>query len=306
VRYTPYSNSVIPSKNPPQNNVLPSYVEVGGAVNRIMAGGGIRLTTSFWKVDNTIESEIFDIHRIRHIIEPEINIFGATSNVDQNRLFIYDPQVDGVNDITAVQLALRQRWQTKRGGPGRWRSVDVLTLNTYINYFGNQPSNRFRDPIDFRGLYFYGTPEASIPRNSANADLTWRISDSTAVLADVEQNLDKVRLATAAIGLAVMRDQRLSYFIGTRYIADLHSNIITIEANYKLDDKYSIAASQSFDLAQSKDVFYSFSLTRNFDNLSMSARFYFDQATNNSGFSFNVQPFGIGRSVNADQTGVQQ
>ncbi len=252
VRDTPYSQGVIPSRNPPNHNILPAYVQTSGALNRLMAGGGMRLTTSFWKVDNTVESDLLDLHRIRHVIEPEINMFASTSNVDQNRIFIYDPQVDGLNDITAVQLALRQRWQTKRGGPGRWRSVDVFTLNMYLNYFGNQPSNRFRDPVDFRGLYFYGNPEASVARNSANMDATWRVSDSTAILTDVEQNLDKVRLATAAIGLAIQRDQRLSYFVGARYIADLDSNIVTVEATYKLDEKYSLSASQSFDLRRAK------------------------------------------------------
>jgi hypothetical protein len=245
---------------------------------------------------------MFDLHRIRHIVEPEINIFGSHSTIEQDRIFIYDPQVDGVNDVMAVQLALRQRWQTKRGGPGRWRSVDVFALNMYLNYFGNTPPNRFRDPTDFRGLFFYGTPEASVPRNSANADATWRVSDSTAVLADIEQNLDKVRLATASIGVAIQRDQRLSYFVGTRYIADLDSNIITLDATYKLDNKYSVVASQSFDLAQNKDVFYSFSLVRSFDTLSMSVNFYFDQATSNEGFSFSINPFGLNRSVGANNT----
>jgi hypothetical protein len=304
VRYTPYSQGVVPPKVQPQYNTLPTYVEKTGPVNRVMGGGGLRLTTSFWKVDNTVESDLLDLHRIRHIVEPEINIFGAGSTVDQDRVFIYDPDVDGVNAVLAVQLALRQRWQTKRGGPGRWRSVDVLSLNMYVNYFGNTPPNRFRDPVDFRGIYFYGTPEASVPRNSANADATWRVSDSTAVLADVEQNLDKVRLATASIGVAIQRDQRLSYFIGTRYIADLDSNIITLDATYKLDNKYSLSASQSFDLAQNKDVSYSFSLVRNFDTLQMSVSFYYDQATSNEGFSFSLAPFGLARAVGANQTGV--
>ena len=122
----------------------------------------------------------------------------------------------------------------------------------------------------------------------------------------MEQNLDKVRLATASIGVAIQRDQRLSYFIGTRYIADLDSNIITLEANYKLDNKYSISASQSFDLAQAKDVYYNFSLTRNFDTLAMTVSFYFDQATSNEGFSFNINPFGVNRAVGANQTGLEQ
>jgi hypothetical protein len=300
-RYTAYSQGVVPPAVQRQQLTIPTEVTVSGDRNRLLAGGGLRLTTSFWKVDNSVESDLFDLHRLRHIIDPELNIFGSAGNVDQDRVFIYDPMVDAVNDVEAVQLALRQRWQTKRGGPGRWRSVDVFTLNLYANFFGNQPQNRFRDPTDFRGMYFYSNPEASLSRNSANADATWRISDSTTVLSDVEQNLDKSKLATAAVGVAVQRSDRLTYFVGNRYIADLDSNVVTLEAVYQLDQKYSISASESIDLAQNKDVSYNFSLTRNFDNVSLSASADYDQATNNKGFSFGIQPFGAHSSIGSSQ-----
>ena len=139
VRDTPYSQGVVPGNNPPQTKTIPPYVQTSGALNRIMGGAGVRLTTSFWKVDNTIQSDLLDLHRIRNIIEPEINIFASTSNVNQDRVFVYDPEIDGINDVTAVQLALRDRWQTKRGGPGRWRSVDVLTVDMYLKLF-QQPA----------------------------------------------------------------------------------------------------------------------------------------------------------------------
>ena len=300
-RYTGYSDSVIPPTVEPQRRSIPKTVAVGDSINRVMGGGGLRLTTDFWKVDNTVDSEIFDLHRLRHIVSPELNVFGSASNVDQNRLFIYDPQVDAVNDVEAVQLALRQRWQTKRGGPGRWRSVDFFTLDLYGNFFGNQPSNRFRDPVDFRGLFMYSNPEFSVPRNSANADASWRISDSMTILSDVRENLDRQKLATAAIGIAVQRDDRMTYYIANRYIADLNSNVITFELNYKLDQKYSVSATESLDLAQNKDVYYTFTLNRYFDNFSIYAQLYYDQATSNKGFSVNIHPLGTGGGVGSSR-----
>ena len=300
VRYTGYTQGVVPPAKTLQTKDIPTNVVTTSGENRLMVGAGARATTDFWKVDDSVESDIFDLHRLRHIVEPELNIFASSSNIDQDKVFIYDPQVDGVNDVDAVQLALHQRWQTKRGGPGKWRSVDFFTLNLYGNYFGNQPENRFRDPTDFRGIFYYSNPEASVARNSANADATWRISDTTEVLSDVEENLDKVRLATASVGVAVQRDTRLNYFVGTRYIADLHSNIITFDVTYQMDKKYSLSATESLDLAQSKDVYYSFSLTRSFDNFSLAARVYYDQSTNDKGFSLNIQPLGE-RGIGSDR-----
>jgi hypothetical protein len=305
-RYTGYSSGVVPPLHTPLVQSIPDAVALSSPPNRVIGAIGARLTTSFWHVDDSVESDIFDLHRLRHIIEPEINVFASASTLDQNRVLIYDPQVDAVNDIQAVQLALRQRWQTKRGGPGRWRSVDVFTLDTSVNLFANQPAPVFRNPADFRGAFFYSEPEFSLARNSANADATWRISDSTAVLADVQENLDYRKLATASIGVAVQRDQRLNYFIGTRYVADLDSNLATIEVNYELDKKYSVSATQSFDFASSKDVYYTFALIRKFDNFSASVRVYYDQTTAQKGFSFSLAPNGLSRGLGTSDLQQQQ
>src|SRR5262249_35186520 len=150
----------------------------GDVQNRFYLGGGLRISTALWRVYETINSDLFDIHRVRHVIEPEVNFFASTQSVDHNELFIYDSQVDQINDIQAAQIALRQRWQTKRGGPGRWRNVDFLTLGISADLFANQPPPAELAPQSFRGVFFPTLPEASIPRNSLNMDLTWRVSDT--------------------------------------------------------------------------------------------------------------------------------
>jgi hypothetical protein len=48
--------------------------------------------------------------------------------------------VDAINDISAASMGLRQRWQTKRGGPGNERSVDFFSLNVNATYYAkNHP-----------------------------------------------------------------------------------------------------------------------------------------------------------------------
>jgi lipopolysaccharide assembly outer membrane protein LptD (OstA) len=300
-RYTVYSQGVHQLPPAPTGKTIPTNIVVGSDINRVMAGTGLRLTTAFWRVDDTVESDLFDLHRLRHVIEPEINLFTSTQTVDQSRVFIYDENTDGINDISAVQLALRQRWQTKRGGPGNWRSVDFFTLNLYGNFIGNQPAERFRDPVDFRGEFFPSLPEASLPRNSANGDALWRISDTTAVLADAAENLDVVKFATGSIGLAVQRGDRWTFFLGNRYIADLDSNITTLQTIYQMTQKYSIALTESFDFGQNKSVYYTAELIRNFDRLQMGLNVYYDQATNQSGVSFALMPIGLGRGFGSSK-----
>jgi hypothetical protein len=266
----------------------------GGIKNRLYSGAGVRASTAFWKVDDSVESTLFDLHRLRHVIEPEINVFSGAQNVNRNRLFQYDESVDEINDITGAQLALRQRWQTKRGGPGRWRGVDVFSFNVEGNFYTHKPVDALIQPTRFRGLFFDSVPEESIPRNSVNADANWRISDSTEIITDAEYNLDQRTLATASAGFAVQRGERISYFLGQRYIEPLKSNITTFAANYQLTSKYTLSFRQSFDFGLSRNVASEISFIRHFDRFFASVSIRYDEIGNNSGFMINLIPEGFG------------
>lgn len=301
-RYTWYSQS--PDPNESSND-------------RLFAGAGVRITTAFWRVDDTAKSDLWDIHRLRHVVEPEVNLFTSAQTTGREHLLEYDEPIDEVNDITAIQVALHQRWQTKRGGAGRWRSVDFLTLNVEGNFFNNKPPDDQLAPVAFRGLYFTSLPEASVPRNSINVDGTWRMSDTTAILADAQYSLDDNSLATASIGLAASRGDRLGYFIGVRYIdsgrfvpraadgtltpQDLHSVVATVALNYELSPKYTIAARQSFDFGERERVLSNYSIIRHFDRWYASITFRVDYIGEDSGVFFNVWPEGLGTAANASE-----
>jgi hypothetical protein len=280
------------------------------AKNRVFVAAGARVTTAFWKVDDTAYSNFFDIHRVRHVIEPELNLFTSCSSVERDELFNYDEPIDAINDISAVQLALRQRWQTKRGGPGKWRSVDFFTLNVEMNLFSNKPDNTFVDPntgavIDstkvFRGLYFASDPEASIARNSVNVDSLWRVSDNTAVLTDFYYNLDAMAVSSTSIGVAVQRDTRLAYFVGTRYIGELNSTIATFAFNYDLSAKYALRFVESVNLSDRQNQDTSVSLVRKFDKFFMIFTFYYDAVNDEQGFRFGLFPEGFAYGLTSDQ-----
>jgi hypothetical protein len=267
---------------------------------RVMAGAGTRITTELWKVDPAAQSDLFDIHQIRHVVEPEVNFFTSAMNVQRDQVFVYDPQVDAINDISAAQFAVHQRWETKRGGPGQWRSVDFFTLNIEVNYFANKPSNRFLNPNSFRGLFFPSYPEESVPRDSVNADASWRLSDNTIMIGDLSYNLDRGSLQTIALGLLVRRDERLSYFIGNRYVDALNSNITSVHFDYQMTPKYLIDLDQEFDFTQGKNVYSSVAILRKLDTVFIAFRYYVDETTKQNGVSFNLYPIGLGAGLDTN------
>jgi len=279
-RYTEYSQSV-----------------GGGEKARLFGVVGARLDTSFWKVDRTARSDLFDVHQLRHVIEPEVNVFASGTTVDRTRLFEYDQPVDEINDVSAVELGLRQRWQTMRGGAGRWRSVDLFTLDVDAEFYSNKPLRKFLQPFDFRGLYFNSLPEASVPRDAVNINGSWRISDNTVILADAQYNLDESKVATAAVGVLVRRDIQQSWYVGSRYIADLNSNITSIQFDYQISPKYTIVLGQDFDFGLGQNVSSSVAIIRSFDRFILEVSGYHNQIGNQTGINFNIFPLGFGQGL---------
>lgn len=293
-----------------------------GSVGRILGGVGVRATTAFWSIDNTAQSDFWDINRSRHVVEPELHLFASVSNKDREDVYIYDENVDGVNDIAAASFFVRQRWQTKRGGPGRWRSVDYLGFNLGVIGFANTPDDPVNadrlainpgiddkdragppDASGFRGLFYNSMPEASIPRSSVVGDALWRVSDSTIVLSDFAWNIDEQSLATTSAGLLVGRGDRASYYTGVRYIGELDSTIASFTMNYTLTPKYSINLGASMDLANTESKGGTITVIRRFDRFALAVRTYYDATEDEGGFEFAVYPEGLGAGIGSNSLG---
>src|SRR5690606_22908183 len=97
---------------------------------RALGGAGVRIATQFSRTNNELDNRLFDLHRVRHIIEPSLTLWHGESTADSDDYPIYDQDVEGMSKGSAMRLGLRNVWQTQRGGPGRWYSVDVVTLDT--------------------------------------------------------------------------------------------------------------------------------------------------------------------------------
>src|SRR5205085_887000 len=143
---------------------------------RFFGAAGVRINTQFQHIDNSAESQLLDIHRLRHLVEPYATLWSAYSSVKQDDLPIYDEEVESLADGSAVELGLRNTWQTQRGGPGRWRSVDVFTLDTSLVLDSQGKPNESPTP-----QFFDYRPEYSQFGNHVQAQATWLLSDNLSV-----------------------------------------------------------------------------------------------------------------------------
>ena len=294
------------------DNAFPA--DQSGDTTRVTGGGGVRAATQFWKVYDEVESTFLDLHRMRHIVEPSVNVFGVGSDQNHPDIQIYDRDVEAASHASGMQMALAQRWQTKRGGPGHWRTTDWITFNMAWNYFWDQNDpNRFLTGRPLRGFYFPSRPDLSLVRNSIAMDGSWRIGERVRLVGDGNVNTDSGTLEQASGGIAFDQSPNVSYFIGDRYVTNLNlyepfseggnfttltpgpatSNEITFAIDYRLTRKYNMIFSESFDTAMSKNIVTSVTLVRRLPRFNMALTGTFDANENDTTFTFTMWPEGM-------------
>ena len=133
-------------------------------------------------------------------------------------------------------------------------------------------------------------PEASIPRSTVFADSTWRVTDTTALLADAAWNIDDTQLATLGVGMAVQREPRVRYFVGVRYIGEINSTIGTVGIDYDISTRYSLALNESFNFTDGENQNANFSISRKFEQFVITVSMYLDQIEDEGGISFSISP----------------
>ncbi len=218
----------------------------GGENFRPYAQAGLRANTHFWRVYDNYRDRFWDVNRLKHIITPEVTgFFGWAGDVQPRDLYPMDPDIEThIGELSGLTFGIHQRLQTKRGPkrPGQPNTVDWMRLDVVAGLY----DSGFRQ-IRSDGQFFAYRPENSIGRDHINVDYTWNISDSTALLADMNFDIDRGIIGRSGLALAIARDPRLRYFLGLRTIEDMDSTVGTFGVRYKLNKKYTLSFFEQYD-----------------------------------------------------------
>jgi len=262
-----------------------------GSLVRPWGQVGVNVLMHVWRVFNKVESRLWDLHRVKHVVTPFGGVFASCTDVESDRQTPFHPDVEQyVRRLRGGTIGVRQLWQTKRGPEGNRHTVDWLRWNVSGSFFSNADTHL---PAD--GRYFHFQPQYSLPRNAVNSDLTWNASDSTTVLGDLNYDTDSGRLGRGNIGVAISRIPRLRYYVGLRYISPAESSVGTFGVNYKLNRKYSVNLFEQydFDLDSGRNVATSVSLVRKFSRVYVAFTFVYDRTQDDVGLVMSLWPEGI-------------
>lgn len=256
---------------------------------RLWGAAGVRLSTTLQHIDNTVDSAFFDLHRLRHIIEPGITLWHAGTTVDRIDLPVYDDGVESIAEGTMIRVGVDQTWQTKRGGPGRWRNVDVLKVRAEYVWSSGEADRE--GPI---GRYFEDRPELSSVGEFIDAEMLWQISDPIGLTGRIVYDLeDTHQAAYSAVGLLVDHGSGLRSSVGQRFVNALDSTIVFYNLGYDVTDKYRVTLATNYDTALDDFEKIGASLTRSYPNLTLGLAFTFNNISDETSIGFIVSPRGL-------------
>ena len=262
-----------------------------GSLVRSWGKVGISAQTHIWRIYNNVENRLWDLHRIKHVITPYGGVFFSCTNVQPDRLYAFSPETEQyIHRLGGGTVGVRQLWQTKRGPEGNRHIADWLRLNLAMNLFDDDFTHL---PAD--GRYYASRPEYSLARNAINGDAAWYISDSTIFLGDFNYDIDSGDIGRANVGLTVLRNPRLKYYIGARYINAVDSAVGTLGVSYQINRKYRVSAFEQydFDFDGGKNLSTRLTLIRKFPRLYVALTCGYDATYDDVTVMVSIWPEGI-------------
>ncbi len=210
---------------------------------RLMGQAGSRFHTQFSQVFDQAESRLLDVHRLRHIVEPRVDVFHTYSSYNPEDVPVYDDDVEGLSEGFGVRAGMRNTLQTQRGGPGRWRDVDWLVLDTDLVHRSDDA------PVDAAIARYFGyRPEYSLGGNHFYSNLLWSITDHLASVVELVHNFDSNQMASLRAGLSMHLDPRLTQGISYVDIDPLGERLLDYTLTYQLTTKYAMSVSYIYDV----------------------------------------------------------
>jgi hypothetical protein len=231
---------------------------------RYFGAAGLRVQTQIQRVDNSVENRLLDLHRIRHIIEPRLVAWWGATNIDDGQLPVYDQSVESIGGGGAVELGVRNVWQTQRGGPGRWHSSDVLTVDASVEL--NTADAVVESP---NPRFFAYRPEYSQFGDHVYGSLMWLLSDQLSVAAQATYDLENNVLSRGSVGTELRHSPSLTTYVEYRVIDADSTELLELGIKYLLTTKYTLDFRPQWDFDENQFRSIVFIVTRRFPDFEL-------------------------------------
>ena len=194
--------------------------------------------------------------------------------------WVTSPNSEIADDLSVIQIGVRQRWQTKRGMPGEERIIDWITFDIGTALYPNSTRDNFG--ADFGAF---------------NYDFRWHIGDRFSVLSDAYLDFFSQGLRTASVGVQLSRPAVGNVYLGYRMIeGPISSNVITANTTYRMSDKWGVKGLTQIDFGDAGTIGQGLSLVYIGESFLWQFGLHYDASRDNLGFRFGFEPRFMRRS----------
>ncbi len=261
---------------------------------RLWGSVGLRAHTQFNKTISDVDSRLLDLHNIRHIIEPSVDVSFSDTTIESIDLPVYDYDVEALRDGMTLSIGLRNTFQTQRGGPGRWRTVDWLTVDSHYVV-----SSDDAEPNPNSLAHYFGyRPEYTRGGEYFHTAIAWMISDSLASMSEFTYDFDQDMVTQWRTGLSLEHSPVLTSFVDYQEIDILDTRLLTYGFSYRLTSKYFMSFEHRLDFSNtSEDQRYiDVTLVRELPRWNLIGLYSFDETDGDHTFGIMLMPMGLSGS----------
>ncbi len=255
---------------------------------RLWGSLGVRASTSRQKTYDK-QSQLLDVNGIRHVVEPSVDVFFSGANIDSDDLPIFDADVEGIQEGAGLRLGLTNTLQTKRGGPGRLRSVDWVVLKTdlVLRSDDSDVGTELARFYDYR-------PEHSVGGDHLYTELLWMVTDTLGLAGELTHSLETDRVVQWRFGGTLQHTPRFSSFVRYDEIDFLDSRLLTYGFSYILTVKYEMGFQQRIDFARDESRSVNLWLERRVPKWRIRLTAHVDEIDDNQTIGIVLIPEGFG------------
>jgi hypothetical protein len=188
--------------------------------------------------------------------------------------WVTSPSAEVLDDLMAMRMGVRQRWQTKRGVPGQRKIIDWITLDANATWFPDAQRDNFDKSL---GLVDY--------------DFRWHVGDRLTLVSDGIFDFFNEGQQIVSIGGFLNRPPRGDFYMGLRLLqGPIDSQILSMSYNYWMSPKWVSTFGTSVDLGKEGNIGQRLVITRIGEALLVSVGFNVDASRGNVGAMFAVEP----------------
>lgn len=188
--------------------------------------------------------------------------------------YVTNPSEVIADDLSQMRLGVHNRWQTKRGVPGRERIVDLMRLDVETILFPEAERDNFGETI-----------------GPTTYDFRYHLGDRVTLLSDGYADFFEDGLRSVSAGVRTSRPGLGDVYVGLMSLeGPISASVLRSSYDYRLNEKWILTAASTYDFGNTGNVGQTVAFTRIGESMLIRMGLDVDEGRDNVGFVFAIEP----------------